>query len=227
MGGFLVIAVTTFFISLGASRLFSFENSLIAPAWGVLMILSFVIVAVVVEKDEENAYDSTQKLKDKIKRHICSGDFISRHHYISQSGALFVAVDEKRSIVRFGGLEGGFIKSLDIKTSDVLDVAVLENGGNIGGKTDLGSIAGLAAAGGLLFGGAGAVVGAIAGQNSKVVNSVSLVISVDDLESPFVSFNFLESEVARGSNEHRAAVERANRWLGVFKVLMHRTSKPQ
>lgn len=78
---------------------------------------------------------------------------------------------------------------------------------------------GKAALGGLLFGGAGAIVGALGGRKEeyKKVKQVSLKLLLDDLENPTFIINFAEFGNPKPMNE---VAKEAQQWNDLFKVII-------
>lgn len=115
-----------------------------------------------------------------------------------------------------------------IKASDILSVSLSEDGKNIlqGSGSELSGTLTSAALGGLAFGGAGAVVGALAGQQKSVTSEISLVLQTRNIESPYIKFNFLGDKfVQKGSPEYASALEVANVCLARLGALQASTNK--
>ncbi len=86
----------------------------------------------------------------------------------------------------------------------------------------------MAAVGGLLFGGAGAVVGAISGSNSKSKTSaINLILCIDNLKEPYVAMNFLPNMTQTGSEEYKKYFDIAQKWYGITSILIEREKKIQ
>lgn len=151
-------------------------------------------------------------------------DFRSTHEFIRADASGFIDIDETRLKLRVGGILSGTRWSHSVDADRILGAQVSENGKAIMGA-ELQSIVGTAALGGILFGGAGAVVGAIAGQSAKRVSEVSLMIAVDDLSTPLLGINFLQGEVERGSPAHQSALAVAQKWMAMVNVLIARRKK--
>ena len=88
---------------------------------------------------------------------------------------------------------------------DVLDFSLDEDGQTI----TTGGI-GTAAAGAILFGAAGAVVGAVVGKKStNTCESLSITVATKDRERPTISHSFISSKVKRDSYEYKTASQNA------------------
>jgi hypothetical protein len=163
--------------------------------------------------------------KDKIRTLVCEtadGPFDVTHEYVSPSGMVFLAIDEGRSKIKVGGLDADrtTIKSRTIDIGSVIGVQLYERGQAVQGSS-AGDVLSLAAVGGLLFGGAGAVVGAVTGQQTKNIRDISLAIGIDDVSTPMVVVNFLEP----GQSNPDAALAEARKWLGSITVLINRRDR--
>lgn len=113
-----------------------------------------------------------------------------------------------------------------IYPSDIIDL-VLEINDSVESKSTSGmggSLAG-AAVGGILTGGAGAVVGAIAGKNGKSttksgVTSIAIKLVVKRLPDPLFILTFLEGETVweRTSMVGKESLKRSNEWWAILSV---------
>lgn len=164
-----------------------------------------------------------QRAFQAYKDQIADDDFTIDQVYIAPSGRAFIAIDETRAAVKLGG---GDEKSQAITTRllqahEILGASITENGRGLVGS-DLANTLGGAAIGAMVFGSAGAIVGAIAGKEAQMINVVSLMFAVDDMAAPFIGVNFLDSETPRNSDLHRKALEEAHIWLSRINLLRNR-----
>ena len=86
----------------------------------------------------------------------------------------------------------------------------------------------MAAVGGLLFGGAGAIVGAISGSNAESrITEISLRVALDNIKTPYIGVNFMSGGVVvgKGSNEHSQILKIAERWYGIINVIIEREKR--
>lgn len=229
MAGCLLIVVTviTFlFASIIAGELGLEGNAYFVVAFiitaGVFGI-AFASIKAKKKREEEEKSKTTELLK---QHRESANDFTPTHQFITKDGSGFIQAEENRLKIKIGGKASkvSTLTSRIYHIDKILSVQISENGRSILGS-DLGNTIGMAVIGGLVFGGAGAVVGAIAGQNAKKVSDVSIVLSLDDLTTPFVSLNFMTQEVSRGSQEHMEALSEANKWMGIINILISRRNK--
>jgi len=134
-----------------------------------------------------------------------------------------IAVDENRGKVFIGSAHGNseIITHDVISAKDILGVEISKNGQVFSNTNTLG----MAAIGGLLFGGAGAVVGAITGLDSNSnTNSteVALKIAVDNIQKPYICFIFLEASPNQNTDEVPNALQNAEKWYGIISILLNR-----
>ena len=106
---------------------------------------------------------------------------------------------------------------LDYNIQNILAFEVLENGYSLtkGGL-------GMAAAGGLLFGGAGAIVGAVVGgkKSKQVISSLQLKLILRDPMHPIRYINFIESNTKKDSSLYKGAIARIYEAAATIKVMI-------
>lgn len=110
---------------------------------------------------------------------------------------------------------------------DLLGVEIVEDGLSVvATKTSRTSQLGSALVGGVLFGGAGAIVGGLSGKTVSTahdrVNAVQLRLLVDDISHPHFVVDFLGKQVSKLSAEYSSALAQARQWHGVLEVLIRR-----
>jgi ribosomal protein L7/L12 len=112
-----------------------------------------------------------------------------------------------------------------ISYRDIIEAQVFEDGASII-KSSRASQIGGAALGGLLFGGAGAVVGALLPSKTMrdKVESISLRIVVNDISDPVHTLEFIAFPVKKGSSGYRNAIATARRWHDIAAVIIKQVS---
>lgn len=100
--------------------------------------------------------------------------------------------------------------------SDIVDFELLEDGETIT-KGGLGR----AVAGGLLFGGVGAVVGGVTGgkKSKPICNSLKIKITVKNINNPVVYINFLTAATKKNSITYKSAYNFAQECLSVLQLI--------
>lgn len=82
---------------------------------------------------------------------------------------------------------------------------------------------GRAAVGGVLFGGAGAVVGAVTGKKSKgICNSMKIKLTVDNIDQPAVYVSFIDKKTKTDSTAYDVASYEAQECLSVLQLICNR-----
>jgi hypothetical protein len=83
-----------------------------------------------------------------------------------------------------------------------------------------------AAGGGIAFGGAGAVVGALAAERigANAIGSITIELRLNDLDQPSLSIPFVEANSQVQDPKVRARMQLAERWTDMIEVLRHRLS---
>ncbi len=100
--------------------------------------------------------------------------------------------------------------------SDIVDFELLEDGESIT-KGGLGR----AVAGGVLFGGVGAVVGGVTGEkkSKSVCNSLKIKITVNSINNPVVYINFLTIATKKESSTYKTLYNSAQECLSVLQLI--------
>jgi hypothetical protein len=104
---------------------------------------------------------------------------------------------------------------------DILSAEIIQDGYSVT-KTSRTSQAGAARLGGVLFGGVGAVVGALTGTKSHrgKVTRIDLQIVVNDPHDPVFLVNFQNTKASANGIVTRLAQEQSREWLARVNVLI-------
>lgn len=79
---------------------------------------------------------------------------------------------------------------------------------------------GRAAVGGVLFGGAGAVVGAVTGRKNKgVCHSLGIKLTINNINQPVVYISFIQTKTKTDSATYKIAANQAQECLSVFQLI--------
>lgn len=108
------------------------------------------------------------------------------------------------------------------KPKDIIDVSIAENNSVIE-ETKITNQIGRAVVGGVLLGGVGAIIGGLTSNKSNSVNvdSLHVVMHLNDFEHHTIMLNCLPIKTQRNSPAYQNAINVANSWYGVLNVLMH------
>lgn len=181
----------------------------------VALIFIFLRMSFGIEEREKG--EAIALLKERLKR----GGFNISFCEESQDRTAIIALDEenqKLALCKFD-LKSRMTVEKIITVSEILNIEFSENG-----QAPCGTLAG-AAVGGLVFGGAGAIVGAMASQNKSIVSNISLILQTTDISAPHITFNFLGGAVVEiGSPLHTKTIENARIWFARIKAMVHRAS---
>lgn len=117
-----------------------------------------------------------------------------------------------------------------INYSDILKVELKEDEIPINVTSRTSQIGG-AIVGGALAGGTGAIIGGLSGKQiqKRTVSSIKLIVTVDDLNRPFLEFIFASfyKPVETTSREYNDAHSEAFTWFKTMEVLINRNEKGQ
>jgi hypothetical protein len=155
-------------------------------------------------------------------------DFTVTWQLVGTDGKSALAVDQGRNVL---ALLAGPSNTRRVNCSDILSVAILEDGASVT-ETNRGSQLGGAIVGGALFGGVGALAGALSGstRTSGKVRRVELRLTLNDANAPTFSLCLSDSEMEHGGITHRVVRDKAREWQGRVEVLMRQataTEPPQ
>lgn len=120
----------------------------------------------------------------------------------------FLEIDETKKLWRVDRAEYSF--------SDIVDFELLENGESVA-KGGLGR----AVVGGVLFGGAGAVVGGVTAnrKNKAVCNSMRIKIVLNDINSPNAYIDLIKTATKKDSSKYKQRTEAAQECLSVLQLM--------
>ncbi|MDY0362977.1 MAG: hypothetical protein RBR08_16125 [Desulforegulaceae bacterium] len=195
-------------------------------------MITFFLWFIMKETKKEEIKEN-EKIIAEIKTQICTflnsldGFFVSEYHII-KNGLAFIGVDEKANQIVIGGvnIDTRYISHEIIRAENIFGVEISENGKGMASSNPSANSLGLAAVGGLLFGGAGAVVGAVAGSNTKaLISELSLKIAINDIKKPYVGINFLSETTGNGSEEYLEVLAIVQKWYGIVSILLKRNSE--
>jgi hypothetical protein len=101
--------------------------------------------------------------------------------------------------------------------NDIVDFELLEDGATITKGGGLGK----AIAGGILFGGVGAIVGGVTAKrkNKAVCNSLKIKITIRNTKNPVVYMNFIDSETKKNGFIYKMVNESAQECLSVLQLI--------
>ena len=82
-------------------------------------------------------------------------------------------------------------------------------------------------AGGVLMGGVGAIVGGTTAKKKVVdtVETIDIKLTIDSLTNPILELRFFDLKTKRSSPFFKLFAEDAEKWAGIFDVIVRRNSK--
>lgn len=98
--------------------------------------------------------------------------------------------------------------------ADLLDYELIEDGNTV----TSGSL-GRAVAGGLVFGGLGAVVGGMTGKQKATCSKLQIKITTKDIQHPALYVSLLDYEVKKDSDTYKAAIKDAQEILSILQII--------
>ncbi len=167
---------------------------------------------------------SAEDIKNIIAKKKVDADKLMSFNITKEIGA-YLKVDENR---KEWYIPDGFLgktKNPRIHSyDDVLDFELLEDGGSIA-KGGLGR----AVAGGLLFGGVGAVVGGVTGKkkSKQTCTSLKIKITLNDMTTPTEYINLITTETKKSSFIYQTCEKQAQEILSLFQVMCEQNKNAQ
>lgn len=98
--------------------------------------------------------------------------------------------------------------------SDLLDYELIEDGNTV----TSGSL-GRAIAGGLAFGGLGAVIGGMTGKQKQTCNKLQIKITVKDMKHPVLYISLLSLEVKKDNDIYKTAINLAQEIVSILQLI--------
>lgn len=187
-----------------------------------LLLIAFVAVVSVYW-----AISSARRQERAMRTYIaCTPDFTATHVYLGSDGASAIAIDlDRASFCLIRGQPGAYIRRV-IPFSAVISSEVHEDGDVIVSTSRPSQLIG-AAAGGLVFGGAGAIVGALTGKkkHQSQIQLIELRLIIEDMRAPTFSVPFLSAPTEKSSILYRSAREQARSWHARAEIAIRQTQQ--
>lgn len=202
--------------------LFNMSKKGAGPFTFVIAAIIGIGVAVLWNRDLKNLWERDYHRRVKVKEKIDSSGFEFGKIFDSQSLVFMVSEDLSKAMYIDSAIESHCFNASDIKAvSVVVDEQTISNFTTGAG----GSLAG-AGVGGLMFGGVGAIVGAVAGKKQKAINeikikSVQIKLAVAKAGSNLVILDFFKSNegVSKDDANLQKALAQVDEWWATFTVM--------
>jgi hypothetical protein len=190
-------------------------------------VLALVFLGILIASNVSHARSYSAIMEKSLEKALIKNNFHADVSYLSDDYLTGIALNKSEGKL-------AYFKRFNIKEefqssfynfSDILECSIIEDGETVT-KTSSSSLIGRAMAGGVLFGGIGAVVGGLTGEkiaNEKIYKA-TLSIVFDDLDYPIREVNFLNSNmlVDRNSELYRIVFDELNRWHKTISVIIKR-----
>lgn len=189
----------------------------VAPGFGYLVLIGLFMFVVTIPFSPKGEDSEVLAFKKQCKDEDV--DFMEKQS--SKKLGLFLGVSEKENKMLFRVRVHAPIVETVINVADVLQVELAVNGHPTYEAGPVGTL-GAAALGGVMFGGAGAIVGSIASIHSGKtrVNSLAIKLRLNDIHQPAVTINILQHSVLKSAEKE--FVEMAEMWTNTIEVLRYR-----
>ncbi|WJE15278.1 SHOCT domain-containing protein [Halobacillus sp. ACCC02827] len=196
--------------------------------WTFIGIVGVIIMVIGVYGYITNGGEDWEKKVDgKVELAFQSQD-ITPTQLFKTRGNYIIAVDENKEKICFLVPSKVVIRDVsdfkifNMNYQDLMEVEVKVDGETVTKTSRSSQLAGVAI-GGLLAGGAGAVIGGLSGKttSSEKVRSIQLNIVINNTENPFHSFEFLKvTEAKKQDIQYKAALDMAMHWQSLLKVII-------
>jgi hypothetical protein len=214
----ITILLTGFF---GSFVLFYFTEN------GLFILLSFIFLGILIASNVSHARYLSDVMERTLERSLIKNNFVADYSYLSDDFLSGIAINEKENkiaIFKRNTVNNVFSPTL-FNFDDILEVGIKEDN-TIVTHTSKSSAIGNAVAGGVLFGGIGAVVGGLSAEkfgHTKIYKA-TLSIVVNDLNNPIHEIHFLNSKmlVERDSEMYKDVYYEMNKWHKRISVILKR-----
>ncbi len=187
--------------------------------WVAVIFVGILVVGSIMNANIETRFKENIEIMENKFMKIT--DFSPSQMVVQVNGLLAIAIDENRKKIcllkqneRNEHYYDRVIEADILSYQDILSSEILVDGTTIT-KTSRGSQLGGALIGGLVFGGAGAIIGGLSGktESSNKTNSAELLITVNRVKNP----NY---KISLPFGQEWSAMEQAQHWHSVMKVII-------
>lgn len=196
---------------------------------GFVLIILIIITGLGFYWRFEEAKEHKEDMNSLIKNLNTIENFIKTKIFYYENSLKAIAIDNNTNKLAFITKSGHTI--IDYK--DILSSEIVEDDNCIT-KTARGSQIGGALLGGLVLGGAGAIVGGLSGKKYNVskVKNIDLLIVVNNVNNPVRKINFLdisktddEDGFDKNSEIYKDSSKLAKEWHSVIEIIINQTDK--
>ncbi|MBQ9792952.1 MAG: SHOCT domain-containing protein [Clostridia bacterium] len=174
----------------------------------VLLLLAVTYIVVACINQKENQKKSKEKVLEYIEKNNYKIDkeiFFTNSHYVlldNEKETMFIKNDkEDLNIISYKE-----INSFEVKENE---------------ESIMKGRSGSVIAGGLLFGGVGALAGSARQKEiKKVCNSLSLYLVINDINNPNVEMNFISFPIRKDYSDYKNLVSKIQEFVAILKIIM-------
>lgn len=156
---------------------------------------------------------TADELKTKINNVHENSDDPANFNTTKKIGS-YVSFDDNKKKWAIPGPLGAILPQNLYDYSDVIEMELIEDGRTV----NKGGI-GRALVGGALFGGAGAVVGAVTRKSKDVCKNLQVKVTVRDMNNPSVFITFINKNTKKDSAAYKNAYQEAQECLSAFQII--------
>lgn len=203
----------------------------VSPFLGIIMIVGLIASGIYLSKLETK--NKTNTINNKINKldsmQNLVKDFTVSQKFQSYNLESTILLDEERKKVCFIFSNNNSTEIYDY--NDILESEIIEDGKTIT-STSRSSQLGGAIIGGVLAGGAGAVIGGLSGKKTseQEFNRIDLKVIVNNTKDPVKLFNFLLSDevdingklipIKKDSIKYKNAIDSISHWHSLLSILI-------
>lgn len=177
----------------------------------VVMVITMIIVTPIMilssKKEEKNKNDRLEEYVNFINK-----NGMTNYQTVLYKDIVRIDIDKKAKLL---GIYSYYeSESTILNFNEVLDFEIIENGNSV-----VSSRSGSAVAGGLLFGGLGAVAGASGSRAiSENCNTLKLKIYTINTKNSVITLDFLETSISKNSTLYEHLTDVINEMIGFLKI---------
>lgn len=223
-------------------------NNLIRGDFIMMWIMVFIVLGIlaalltnrpkknspssILKRNQDRLYDCINKITTENKKEFVARDFSGAIVFDQDKDNFHLILPKYRNESKLYTF-----KTTSHPTLSLIESEVVINQRSVS-KVNKVQQLGAAAAGGLLFGGFGAIVGSLTADKSNIeyVKEINLKIKTEDVDNPVHTVNFLRNEdlytmdtikqgFHRDSSEVRAALNNVEKWQGIMEAIIRKENK--
>lgn len=143
--------------------------------------------------------------------------FSASQRYLAHWNRTGIALDQRVQQVSLLHVRQNYVHQILLSPQDVVNCEIVEDN-----HSSVTQDSGCALAGCLFFGLPGLLIGGLAGPKRTTgrVKRIDLKITVNDINKPHHTINFLKGDTSHGSFLYKGARDQADHWLALMNVLM-------